>query len=151
MEFFIKSFWGLKPPKKISIRKIQGAHFALNQKSISYKLCPLLLPSICINWIFDLGLNKVPDFFYHDFSLFFEEKGKLQSMGKWWNFTKSQYFVLCCLSLDSLLHFYPEKPSDSYSKPILKKGLISSFCHYNVYGTLNLVLQGLHSRTLSGP
>ena len=63
MEFFIKSFWGLKPPKKILIKKIQGAHFALNQKSMSYKLCPLLLPSICMSWIFDLGPNKLPEFF----------------------------------------------------------------------------------------
>ena len=88
---------------------------------------------------FDLGKIEPSEFFYMIFLLFFEENGLLLSMEKWWNFTNPQYFVLCRLFLDSL-QCDQEKPSDSYPKSILKKGLVLSFCHYNVYGTLNLVL-----------
>ena len=97
--------------------------------------------------IFRFGQNwALRIFFYMIFLLFFGENGQLLSMEKWWNFTNSQYFVLWCLFLDSLYHCDPEKPPDLCSNPILKKGLISGFCHYKVYGTLNLVLRWNRNR-----
>ena len=49
------------------IKKNQGPYLALNQKSNLYKLKAIVVGTICMRWIFDLGQKKVPEFFLSGF------------------------------------------------------------------------------------
>ena len=48
-------------------KKNQGPYLALNQKSNLYKLKAIVVGTICMRWIFDLGQKKVPEFFLSGF------------------------------------------------------------------------------------
>ena len=111
------------------IKKIHGAYLALNQKSISYKLKAIVVGTICMRWIFDLGQNELPEFFYQDFFLRLQPQKVLRQEFHISNKTVVTWllYVKIMLFQQNFIHISWKSGQKLNSK--LKRITFSSFSH----------------------